>query len=705
MRVFGLVWIQVAVLAGLFVPGVSAQQAPGPKRTAMEPVHEEIHGVTIADPYRWLEDGQSPKTRAWLDDQIQHTRAVLAGYKGREAIHERLSKLMRIDSMSTPIVRNDRYFFSRRSAEQDLPVFFVRDGVGGKDVMLLDPATLSADKTVNVSSLGVSEDGGWWIYGVRQGGEDETTVQIMDVETRKDLPDRLPKARYFGVALKPDKSGFYYARMNTKEGPRVYYHAMGTEPASDTEVFGKGFGPDKIIQVSLTADGRWLLFHVLHGAAARKSEIYVQDLHAKGPIQTIVNDLDARFTGRIGDNTLFLQTNWKAPNGRVLAVNLLKPERENWKEIIPEFKYPMQGFSLIAKKVFINYLVNVSSHEKIFAADGKPEGEVFTMPGPGTASLTGRWESGEAFLNFDSFVAPPRIYRYDAATGNRDDWFMAKVPIDSAGYVVRQVRFRSKDGTDVPMFVVHRKDLKLDGNQPTLLTGYGGFNLSRTPSYSPLAAMWVEAGGVYALPSLRGGGEFGETWHRAGMLEQKQNTFDDFLAAAEWLIANKYTNPRKLAIAGGSNGGLLVGAALTQRPELFRAVVCSVPLLDMVRYHKFLVARFWAPEYGSAENAEQFKYIHAYSPYHRVKDKTPYPAVLFMTGDSDTRVDPLHARKMAALLQEKTGSGSDRPILLHYDTKSGHSGGKPVTKQIDDLADELLFLFTQLGMQSPSIDF
>jgi prolyl oligopeptidase len=546
-------------------------------------------------------------------------------------------------------------------------------------------------------TLDVSADGSVWVYGLRQGGEDETTVQLLDVDTRREFPDRLPRGRYFGVALKHDKSGLYYARME-KGGPRVYYRALGRGAGSDTDVFGMDYGPGQIINCRLSDDGRWLLLTVSHGSAARRTEVYVKDVARDGPITPVVNDVDARFLGEIGGDTLFLQTNWKAPNNRLLAVDLHNPARENWKEIVPEARSVVQGFGLAGGKVFVRYLENVRTRQKIYSPKGEYLGDV-KLPGIGTGGAGGRWGSQEAFLTFTSFATPLTVYRYDVDKGVRGVWSRPNVPVNSDAFVVKQVRYKSKDGTEVPMFLVHARGLKLDGNNPTFLTGYGGFNLSRTPMFAATIALWVERGGVYALPNLRGGGEFGEGWHRAGMLDKKQNVFDDFLAAAEWLIDQKYTRPGKLAIAGGSNGGLLVGAALTQRPDLFRAVVCAVPLLDMVRYHKFLVARFWVPEYGSSEAPGQFRTLLGYSPYHRVKPGTKYPAVLFVSGDSDTRVDPLHARKMTALLQAATGSGPDRPVLLHYDTKAGHAGGKPLTRQIDDLTDEYAFLFWQLGVR------
>jgi prolyl oligopeptidase len=450
---------------------------------------------------------------------------------------------------------------------------------------------------------------------------------------------------------------------------------------------------------NLAEDGRYLLISIWHGSAAMKSEIYYQDVAKNGPIVPIVNDVDARFRGQIADHYVFLQTNWQAPNGRIFRVDLNKPSRENWSEVIPQSSAVIRSFSLAGGRIFVNYTENVSSRLEVFEPDGKHVRGI-ELPAIGSAwGPYGRWKSNEAFFEFSSFHFAGITYRYDVDKGTKQVWFQPDVPVQSDMFEVKQVWYESKDRTKVPMFIVHAKGIKLDGNKATLLTGYGGFNNSQTPSFSTKAALWIQAGGVFARPNLRGGGEFGEEWHKAGMQEKKQNVFDDFLAAAEWLIAKGYTNPSKLAISGGSNGGLLVGAALTQRPDLFQAVVCTYPLLDMVRFHKFLVAKYWITEYGSSDDPNQFKYLRAYSPYHRVKAGAEYPAVLFITGDLDTRVDPLHARKMAALLQSATGS--DRPVLLRYFTKAGHSGGRPMTKRIDDMADRFSFLFSQLGVTFP----
>ncbi len=690
--------IAAALSIFVFVFPLGAENPSRPPSTKAEPVNDLYGGVAVSDPYRWLEDQNSPETRAWIDAQNKYSDAFLRVLPGRAALQTRLEQLLKVDTVTSPTVRNNRYFFYKRAASQDLPILYVRKGFAGADEVLIDPLPLSPDHSVSVALLEVSDDGTLIAYGVRQGGEDEVAVKFLDVNTRTELSDSLPRARYSGLSLTKDLKHLYYSRQE-KEGPRVYVHAMGTDSAKDEKIFGDGYGPGKGIGVGLSEDGRYLQIVVSHGSAAVKTEVYVRDLSGggSGPMTPIVNDIEARFSPSIAGDRLYLETNWKAARGRVLAVDLKKPSRADWKEVVAERDAPLASFSAVGGKLFVRYLENVISKVKILDADGKPLGEI-AFPEIGSLSgVRGEWSRKEAFFTFNSFVTPPTIYRYDVSTGQRTIWAKDSVPIDSGRFEVKQVRYASKDGTMIPMFLVHAKGLKLDGSHPALLTGYGGFTLSQTPAFSARAALWVEAGGVYALPNLRGGGEFGEEWHRAGMLEKKQNVFDDFHAAAEWLIQNGYTKPEHLAISGGSNGGLLVGAALTQRPDLFAAVVCSYPLLDMVRYHKFLVAGFWVPEYGSADNAEQFPALFAYSPYHHVKAGTKYPAVLFITGDADTRVAPLHARKMTALVQLSTAS--DRPVLLHYDTKAGHSRGfnTPVSKQIEDLTDELAFLFAETG--------
>ncbi len=666
---------------------------PAPK-TRTDNVKETLHGVELTDPYRWLEDQNSPETRAWIDQQNEYTQSIIKDLPGRAEIKKRLAELLKIDVIGIPVERGGKYFLTKRAADQDLSILYMRNALKGEDVVLLDPHGLSADHTTSVNRLSLTLDGAWMTYGTRKGGEDELEIRIQDVATRQDLKEVWPKARYGGFSFKPDKSGVYYSLV-TREGPRYKYHVMGTDPAGDKIIFGENLKFGSSVGGGVSQDGKWLLLVVSYGSSADQTEIYLQDLANNGPIKPVINDVKARFSPGIGGDKLFIQTNHEAPNGKIYVTDLKDPARENWKLILPESETPIQGYSLVGGKLCVSYLKDVKSQVRIFEPDGKHLRDIVFPSIGSVGGISGRWESNEAFYTFTSFHTPTTIYRYDMAKGTSEEWSRLKVPVDTASLEVKQVWYESRDKTKIPMYIVHKKGLKLDGNNPTYLTGYGGFNLSQTPGFNSTAVLWAERGGVFAVPGLRGGGEFGEKWHKAGMFGNKQNVFDDFIAAAEWLIKNKYTSSARLAISGGSNGGLLVGAALTQRPELYRAVICSYPLLDMVRYHKFLLARYWVPEYGSSEDPAQFKYIHAYSPYHNVKPGTKYPAVMILTGDSDTRVDPLHGRKMAALLQ--ASNGGDRPVLLHYDTKAGHSGGMAISRTIETSADQHSFLFWQLG--------
>lgn len=672
----------------------SAQaQTPKPPASRVDNFREVLHGVEIIDPYRWLEEQDSPETRAWIDAQNKYTHSLLDALPSRPLIQKRLSELLRVDVVTMPFEQGGRYFLSKKRATDDLFILYVRQGLNGKDEVLIDPHTLSPDHTTDIGLLDISSDGKLIVYSIRRGGQDETELRVMDVDKRKDV-DQLPHALYRGVSLKRDGSGFYYNLQRRATGLRVMYHAIGTDSSKDVEVFGKGYGPDKWVNGTVSEDGKYLLFGVQHGWA--RSEVYVQKL-PDGPIQTIANDIDAQFNAWFAGDQLVMQTDWQAPNKRIVVVDLNDPAREKWRTIIPEDRDAIAGFSLVGGKLFVSYLHNVATQIKIFNLDGKPLGEV-SLPGLGSASgIGGRWDSNEAFFGFRSFVTPQTIYRYDVQTGKTELWAQPKVPFKSDEFEVRQVWYSSKDGTKVPMFLVHKKGLQPDGKRPVLLYGYGGFNVSQTPRFNSSAAVWAEQGGVFALANIRGGGEFGEAWHKAGMLDKKQNVFDDFIAAADWLIKNKYTNPSRLAIQGGSNGGLLVGAALTQRPDLFQAVLCEFPDLDMVGFYRFKNNNPPALlEYGNASDPAQFKYLYAYSPYQKVKPGEKYPAVLFTTGDQDTRVPPLQARKMTARLQAASTSG--KPVLLLYDTKAGHAGGRPLSKIIDDVSLELAFLFWQLGM-------
>ncbi|HSV75313.1 MAG TPA: prolyl oligopeptidase family serine peptidase [Chthonomonadales bacterium] len=689
-----MLWTVVFVVLVFAAMQGAVGQAPPP--TPRHEVRETLHGVEIVDPYRWLEDQWSPETRAWVEAQNAHTEGILEKLPGRAGLKRRVTQLMRVGWMSTPWVRGPWLYYQRMRPGQELPTINRRRGATGREEVLIDSETLSPDRSRTAALMDVTTDGTLIAYGIRQGGEDEVEVRLMEPATRRELPDRLPKARYYGgVSLMPDRSALYYS-INTEAGPRVYRHTIGADPATSQLVFGEGYGPEYTIGVSVSENGRYLLLAVYFGSSGDRTEVHVQDLTAGGPIVPIVKGMDARFEPQIAGDTVFMLTDWHAPKGRILAVDIARPARDAWREVVPAGPYAIQGFSLAGGELFVETLRDVVSRVTRYGPDGMLRGEV-ELPGIGSVGgFSGQWSGRYAFYSFSSFTTPFTVMRYRVRDGRQSMWARMRVPVDPNRFEVRQVWVTSKDGTRLPMFLVHARGLVPDGQRPTLLTGYGGFNLSQTPGFRLGAVLFAERGGVFALPALRGGGEYGEAWHRAGKLENKQNTFDDFIASAEWLIANGYTSPDKLAIAGGSNGGLLVGAALTQRPELFRAVYCGVPLLDMVRYHLFLVARFWVPEYGSSEDPEQFRWLYAYSPYHRVRQGVAYPAVLFDTGDADTRVAPLHAKKMAALMQGATAS-RDRPVLLRYDTKAGHSGGRPLSQVIEDVTAQMAFLLWQVG--------
>jgi prolyl oligopeptidase len=689
--------LAIASAASVAQENSAPQKCPPATRT--DNVVEQIHGVSVRDPYRWLEDQQSPETRAWIDSQDKCTAALLSAVPGRAEIVNRLTALMRVDTVGLPQERAGTYFFAKRRADQELFVTYKRQGLNGGDEVLIDPHPLSADHSTSTQLMGISRDGTLAAYAVRTGGQDEVTVHFIDTNARKDLTDQLPLGDYFSVAIEPSKRGVYYS-VQAKQGTRVFHHAMGTDSSTDEEVFGQGYGREKILTTQVSQDGRDLLIQVIYGSGSTRSELYFKDLQTGGAVHPIVNDLDSLFFGEVQNGQVYIRSNWNAPRWHVFRADLNTPGRENWKELIPETDAAMESLSLGGGKILVRYVRNAVSELKIFDADGKPSGTI-PLPGLGAVyGVSGRWDSDEVFFSFQSFNIPASVYRYDLRTSAIASYAAPHVPIDEQAYTVEQVWYTSKDGTRVPMFLFYRTGLARDGSRPTWLTGYGGFDVDNMPYFHPSAVAWVDRGGIYALANLRGGGEFGEAWHHAGMMEKKQNVFDDFIAAAEWLNANHYTNPQKLAIEGASNGGLLVGAALTESPNLYRAVVCEYPLLDMIRYQKFMEGPFWVPEYGSSDDPAQFKYLYAYSPYQNVKEGARYPAVLFVTGDGDTRVAPLHARKMAARLQAATSSGSDRPILLLYDTKSGHSGGRPLHKQIEVATDVLSFLFLELGVSA-----
>ena len=674
-------------------------QTPAPPAARQDNVKETIHGVEIVDPYRWLEDQDSEETRKWEAAENAYTHSLLDGLPMRPAAYKRLMEMFHHDTMGAPAEEGGYYFFTRKGADQDLASIYRRKGPNGPDELLIDPLPMSSDHTTSVAIQDIATGGSLMLYSVRHGGEDETELHIMDLTTRHDLPDILPRALYLGASWKKDKSGLYYSLGKRDLGKRIYYHALGSDPAKDTLVFGEGYGPDTWISPEVSRDGRYLLIRVQAGWA--KNDLFIQDLTKKGAVQPLITGLDGHFTSQFAGDSLIVETDWQSPRKRIIKIDLRDPKPEKWKELVPTTDDAIQSFSVIGSKLFVTYLHNVTSRIAIFSLQGKPLGEV-ALPSSGSASIFGRPESDEGILFFSSYTTPPSIYRYAASSGKRELWFRDPIPFKSDDYEMEQVWYKSKDGTRVPMFLVHRKGLKPDGKTPTILYGYGGFNVSLTPNFNNSAAWWVEQGGIYAVANLRGGSEFGEAWHKAGMLEKKQNVFDDFIAAAEWLIANKYTNPEKLAIWGGSNGGLLMGSVTTQRPELFRAVICDHPDLDMVRYYKFTKNNNPPAllEYGNAADPSQFKFLYAYSPYQHVTEGTKYPAFMLTSGDADTRVPPEQARKMAARMQAATASG--RPVLLLYDNKAGHSGGRPFSQIVDELSLKMAFLSWQLGLNEPA---
>lgn len=680
---------------------------PPPSETKKDEVIDVIHEVKFVDPYRWLENQESSETRAWIDKQNGYAELIVGQTALRAYLRKRLPELMDTDDIGSPVRRGDYEFFSMRRVGQDLSVIYRRpvppgharapiDPAGDYKV-LIDPHTMSSDHMTRVSIQSISHDGKLMIYSVRNGGQDEVELRILEVETGNELPDKFPNALYDEVFFDKSGKGFYYVRRSRQTGARVYYHMLGTSISEDEEIFGEGYGPDKFIGVDQANDGQYLIFTVDHGWS--RSEVFFQDVRSDGPITTIIDDTDARFYPQFLKGELYMRTSLDAPNNRIVAVNLAKPAKQNWREVIPEGENVMQGFSLINGKLYVTYLHNVSTQIKIFELDGTPTRDI-SIPKFHTARIRGAGKS-KVFLTLTSFTTPRIVYRLNMETGEREIWKKRDVDFDARDIEVKQVWCQSKDGTRIPMYLVHSKGLVLNGKIPTLLYGYGGFNASLTPRFNARAAVWVELGGVYAMANLRGGSEFGERWHRAGMLENKQNVFDDFIAAAEWLIKEGYTNPEKLAIHGVSNGGLLVASTLTQRPGLFRAVLCGFPDLDMVRFYTFTENNNLPAlhEYGNATIPKQFEFLRAYSPYQNVKDDTAYPAVMLTSGDLDTRVPPLQARKMTARLQAATTSGY--PVILYYVPKAGHAGGqgKPFSKMLDDTAMELAFLLSQLGVE------
>jgi prolyl oligopeptidase len=711
-------WIAVGTTAlAQTIHGRDGITLPPPPAVDATPVSDDYFGTKVVDSYRWLEDAKSIETRNFIDAENAYTERYVKQVGMRSQALDDLDALENVSAARAPIERSGSYFFSKRLAGEQQFSIYVRHGwaepagnsparssgagtsATGKDVRLVDPAKLTRDSNTSVGIEDVSRDGALLAYWEREGGADEATIHVLDVKAAKTLEDELPAARYSGIEFAPDGKSFYYAR-NEKQGTLLYQHLLGTRNSTDTLVFGREFrgellGGNDLFSGTVTDDGRYLVIEIGRGVPAKRVDIVFRDLtKPNSPFDVLVWGLDSRFDAIYFKGAWYVKTDYQAPKGKILkAYPGILPDV--WPTVVPEGPNVIDDWSIVGGKIYVNRLKDVKTETSVYALDGKPEGTV-EFDGIGSASgVDGRTTDRYGYVSFSSFIVPPVIYRLDTVTGKREVFFQSKAPFDSSQYELKQVFFKSKDGTQVPMFIAGQKGLKMDGTERLLMTGYGGFNLNMTPYWNPAFAWWLQQGGWFALPNLRGGGEYGETWHEAGMFDKKQNVFDDWFAAAEYLIANKYTSPQHFAITGRSNGGLLMGASITQRPELFSAVWCGYPLLDMLRYQKFKVGYYWTTEYGSAENAKQFPYLLKYSPYQNVKPDTKYPAVMLFTGDSDTRVDPLHARKMTPLLQSASTSG--RPILLHYSLSGGHSAGVSVDQQVQDDADQLTFLWTETG--------
>ncbi len=671
---------------------------------------DDYHGTKVPDPYRWLEEDvrTSQEVADWVAAENKVTEAYLAAIPERGPIRKRVTELWNFERYSPPFKEGGKYFFSKNDGLQNQSVLYVEPSLEGEPRVLLDPNTWSKDGTVALAGLAVSDDARHIAYAVAEAGSDWNTWKVLDVAAGKPLPDELKWVKFSGASWTHDGKGFYYSRFPEPEkgatfqslnlNMKLYYHKLGTPQAEDQLVYTPG-DPKWGVGGDVTDDGKYLVINVSDGTTSRKSRFAYKDLSAPDakPVDLIPNFDNKYFFIDNDGPVFFFRTEWKAPRGQVIAIDTRNPAEANWKVIVPESKDTLQGVSLVGDRFICDYLQDAKTAVKVYHLDGKFERDV-KLPGIGTASgFGGKRKYTETFYSFSSFATPPSIYRYDVTTGESKLLRQAKVKFDPADYEVKQVFYHSKDGTRVPMFITHKKGVKLDGNNPTLLYGYGGFDISLTPGFSASRLAWMEMGGVLAVANLRGGGEYGEAWHRAGTKLHKQNVFDDFIAAAEYLIKEKYTTQKKLAIQGGSNGGLLVGACMTQRPDLYGACLPAVGVMDMLRFQKFTAGRYWVDDYGSSDNPEEFKALVKYSPYHNLKPGTKYPATLVTTADHDDRVVPGHSFKFIAMLQYC--QAGDAPVLARIETRAGHGAGKPTTKQIEEVADQWAFLVKNLDFK------
>jgi prolyl oligopeptidase len=699
-----------AVLA--FACAVVAAQTDGgalvyPKAKTVDQV-DDYHGVKVADPYRWLEDTDSADTHEWVEAENKLTFSYLGQIPYRGAIRDRLTKLWNYERFTAPAQQGGRYFYQHNNGLQNQNVLLVAESLDAEPRVLLDPNTLSSDGTVALSGTAITDDGKLMAYGTAASGSDWQEWHVRDVDTGKDLPDLLRWVKFSGASWTKDGKGLFYSRYDEpKQGSatlrdanyfqKLYYHRVGTEQSEDQLIYERPDNKELLFGGSVSDDGRYLVIHVSQGTSP-KNRLYYKDLtQPDAPVVKLLDDFDAKYIFIDNDGPVFwIETDLDAPRGRLIAIDTRHPERANWKTVVPQSADKLEASNVVDDKFLLSYLKDARTEVRVFDLNGKFLRNV-DLPGIGTAAgFGGKRKDKETFYAFTSFISPTTIYRYDPEAGKSSVFRQPKVDFDASQYETKQVFYHSKDGTRIPMFLTYKKGLKLDGENPTLLYAYGGFDISLTPAFSVPTIVWLEMGGIYAQPNLRGGGEYGEEWHEAGMKGKKQNVFDDFIAAAEWLIANKYTSTLKLAIRGGSNGGLLVGAVETQRPDLFGATLPLVGVMDMLRFQKFTIGWAWTSDYGSSDNAEDFKWLYAYSPLQNLKPGTKYPPTMIATADHDDRVVPGHSFKFAATIQADQAGAA--PVLIRIETKAGHGAGKPISKIIDETADEWAFVAWNLHM-------
>jgi prolyl oligopeptidase len=702
--------ILITLLSAMMTLLSAAQTSPTPL-TYPQARHsdqvDDYHGTKVADPYRWLEDTDSAETHAWVEAENKLTFGYLDQIPYRQAIHDRLTKLWNYERFTTPSQHGGRYFFQHNTGLQQQNVVLVAESLNAEPRVLLDPNTLSSDGTVALASAAVSDDGKLMAYGLATSGSDWNEWHVRDIDTGKDLSDDLKWLKFSSASWSKDNKGFYYSRYDEPKGAalrdtnyfqKLYYHRLGTAQSDDKLIYERPDHKEMMFSGDVSDDGHYLIITVAQDTSP-KNRLYYKDLtQSDSPVVKLLDDFDAQYVFIDNDGPVFwLRTDFDAPRGRLISIDIRHPERGNWKTLVAQGADKLEFANTVNNSFFLSYLKDARTEVRVHDLNGAFVRNV-DLPGIGTAAgFGGKRKDKETFYAFTSFISPATVYRYDPQAGKSSVYRQPKVDFDPDRYETKQVFYHSKDGTRVPMFLTYKKGIKLDGENPTLLYAYGGFDISLTPFFSVPNLVWLEMGGIYAQPNLRGGGEYGEEWHQAGMKLKKQNVFDDFIAAAEWLIANKYTSTPKLAIRGGSNGGLLIGACETQRPDLFGAALPEVGVMDMLRYHKFTIGWAWTSDYGSSDNAEEFKALYAYSPLHNLKPGTKYPPTLIATSDHDDRVVPGHSFKFAATIQ--ADQAGPAPVLIRIETKAGHGAGKSITKLIDETADTWAFVGRNLNMK------